>query len=115
MLSVRVSRLDPAGMYPTSLIEGQSLCSLTGSDTMLCGRVSLLMNVTWFHALIWTSFGLTPVAVIVIVAADVGESGELHAAATTAAATNGTAARRSTFRSQVPCSWISIAMIDLTS
>jgi hypothetical protein len=66
---------------PTSLIDGHCVCTSTGSDTMLCGRVSLFTNVMWLQALMRTCVGATPSAVMVMVAADEGASGELHQAA----------------------------------
>ena len=45
----------------------QSVCSGCGSDVMLCGRVSLLMNVTRLAFDTMMSFGLTVLLVIVMV------------------------------------------------
>ncbi len=54
-----VSLVWPGVRNPTWLISGQSVCSGCGSDSMSCGRLSLLMNVTREPAEIVTVFGET--------------------------------------------------------
>src|SRR5437764_14580508 len=74
MLSVRF--VWPGLMTPTELISGQSPWSGCGSDVMLCGWLSLLMNVTWVPRVTRTFLGLTaPFAIVIVVAATASAGG----------------------------------------
>src|SRR4051812_27444193 len=66
-----VWRLWPGTRNPAALIGGQSVCSGCGSEATLWLRVSLLTNCTWLPRGTVTLFGLTPLVVIVKVAAAV--------------------------------------------
>ena len=52
---------------PTSLIAGQSVCVVIGSELIACGRMSLLRKFTRPPTGMCTCVGLTPLALIVTV------------------------------------------------
>lgn len=64
-----VLRLSPGLRRPTWFTGGHSVWTFTGSDTIVCGRVSLFTKATRLHALMRTSAGKTPAGPMVTVTA----------------------------------------------